>query len=219
VTKCFIYLRVSGKSQVRGDGFRRQFIACRKYAAENGLQIVRIFKERGVSGTKELDDRPALSALFAALEENGVKTILIEKLDRLGRDLMVSETIVADIKKSGYNLVSTCEPNLISDDPSRNFIRVIFSAIAQLEKELLVLKLRGARQRKKIREGKCEGRKSFGHHPEEQSTLTQILDWRAIGWTCTTIAETLNERGYKSRSGVAWRASVISKILRRNRCA
>ena len=129
--KCFVYLRVSGKAQVRGDGFRRQFIACREYAAAHGLQIVGIFKERGVSGTKELDDRPALSRLFAALEENGVKTLLIEKLDRLARDLMVSETIVKDIKTSGYTLLSTCEPDLCSNMSAEASYYVIFPWLAR----------------------------------------------------------------------------------------
>ena len=81
MTKCFVYLRVSGKSQIRGDGFLRQFRACRAYAKEHNLQIVRLFREKGISGTKELEDRPALTALFAALEDDGVKVVVIEKLD------------------------------------------------------------------------------------------------------------------------------------------
>ena len=90
--KCFVYLRVSGKSQITGDGFLRQFRECRSYAKANDLQIVKLFREKGVSGTKELEDRPALSALFAALEDDGVKVVVIEKLDRMARDLMIQET-------------------------------------------------------------------------------------------------------------------------------
>ena len=118
MTDVFAYLRVSGKSQIRGDGFRRQFIAIRQYCAAHQLRIVRIFKERGVSGTKELDDRPALSELFAALEEDGVKTVVVEKLDRLARDLMVQETIMADMQKHGYTLLSTAEPDLVAEIPA-----------------------------------------------------------------------------------------------------
>jgi len=151
MTEVFAYLRVSGKSQVRGDGFRRQFIAIRQYCAAHQLHIVRIFKERGVSGTKELDDRPALSELFAALEEDGIKSVVVEKLDRMARDLMVQETIMADMQKHGYTLLSTAEPDLCSRDPSRVLIRQIFGALAQWERAMIVMKLRGARQRKKAR--------------------------------------------------------------------
>jgi hypothetical protein len=34
-----------------------------------------------------------------ALHRNGVRTILIEKLDRVARDLMVQETVIADLHK------------------------------------------------------------------------------------------------------------------------
>ena len=37
---------------------------------------------------------------------NGVKLILIEKLDRLARDLMIQETIIGDLRKYGFELVS-----------------------------------------------------------------------------------------------------------------
>lgn len=56
----FAYLRVSGKGQVDGDGFPRQLIAIEKYSQGNGLKIRKVFREEGISGTKELENRPAL---------------------------------------------------------------------------------------------------------------------------------------------------------------
>ena len=44
-------------------------------------------------------------------------------------------------------------------------MRQIFGAIAEYEKTMIVIKLRGARQRKKARTGRCEGRKPYGHYP------------------------------------------------------
>jgi hypothetical protein len=38
--------------------------------------------------------------------------VIIEKLDRLARDLMVRETITADLRKYGFELVSVAEPDL-----------------------------------------------------------------------------------------------------------
>lgn len=212
----FAYLRVSGKSQVRGDGFHRQFIAIRKYCQANDLHIVGIFREKGVCGATELDDRPALSALFAALEENGVKTVVFEKLDRLARDLVVQETIVADMQKSGYVLLSTCEPDLCSREPSRVFMRQIFGAIAQYEKSMIVLKLRGARDRARARDGKCDGRKAFGEKPGEAETLQRILVLRDTGHNAAAIANFLNTAGILTRYGKPWHTGTIGNILRRN---
>lgn len=212
--KAFCYLRVSGKSQVDGDGFDRQALACEAYATANGLEIAEVFKEEGVSGTKELDDRPALSELFAALEENGIKTVIVEKLDRLARDLMVQETIIADMRKAGYTLLSTCEPDLCSTDPSRILVRQIFGAISQYEKSMIVLKLRGARQRMKAKMGRCEGKKPFGHYPNESATLEYILRMRTTHYQTDSIAQVLNNEGFKSRSGKPWSGQTIRKILK-----
>lgn len=89
----FAYLRVSGAGQVEGDGFERQLAAVCNYAQANGIKVARIFREEGVSGKKDLANRPALQELVTALHSNGVRLVLIEKLDRLARDLMVHNAI------------------------------------------------------------------------------------------------------------------------------
>ena len=62
----FAYLRVSGKGQVDGDGFPRQLAAIEAYAKANGLTLAKVFREQGISGTKELENRPALQALLGS---------------------------------------------------------------------------------------------------------------------------------------------------------
>jgi site-specific DNA recombinase len=87
MTKAFAYLRVSGKGQIKGDGFARQLQAIRGYAAAHEIKIAGVFREEGVSGTTESLDRPAWLAMMTEILANGVRTIIIEKLDRLARDL------------------------------------------------------------------------------------------------------------------------------------
>ena len=216
MTDVFAYLRVSGRSQVRGDGFHRQFIAIRQYCQAHQLRIVRIFTARGVSGTKELDDRPALSELFAALEEDGIKSVVVEKLDRMARDLMVQETIMADMQKHSYTLLSTAEPDLCSQDPSRVLIRQIFGALAQWERAMIVMKLRGARQRKKARGERGEGRHAYGEKPGEEVVLRRILALQSTGHSTRAIANFLNTAGDATRMGKPWQPGTVAKILARS---
>src|SRR5580765_8254053 len=159
MTKAFAYVRVSGKGQVDGDGFARQSKAIKEYAAAHDIRIVKTFREEGVSGTTELENRPAFSDMMAELLSNGTKLVLIEKLDRLARDLMIQETIIGEMRKQGFDLISVMEPDLLQNDPTRILMRQMFGAIAQYEKSMIVLKLRGARQRTRVKEGRCEGRK------------------------------------------------------------
>ena len=119
--------------------------------------------------------------MLQALAANGTKLVLIEKLDRLARDLMIQETIIADLRKQGFDFVSVSEPDLLQTDPTRVLMRQIFGAVAQYEKAMIVAKLRGARQRMKVKEGYCEGRKPFGHHEGEAAVLARMKLLRTSG--------------------------------------
>src|SRR5215472_7659853 len=96
--KVFAYLRVSGKGQVSGDGFTRQLEAIKQYAAKHDLRIAQVFQEKGVTGTREWDNRKAFVEMMALLLSDGVHTVLVESLGRLARDLMIQESIIADFK-------------------------------------------------------------------------------------------------------------------------
>jgi DNA invertase Pin-like site-specific DNA recombinase len=127
--KAFAYLRVSGKGQAMDgrDGFPRQLAKIKEYAGAHDIEIVRSFEERGVPGATELEHRPVLMDLLEALTADGVKLVLIEKLDRLARDIMVQESIIRSFQKDGFELVSVMEPDLLQNDYTRKIILAIHS--------------------------------------------------------------------------------------------
>jgi DNA invertase Pin-like site-specific DNA recombinase len=217
LTKAFAYLRVSGLSQVEGDGFDRQLAACHKYALAHNLAIVETFREEGVSGATDLDSRKALPALMVALESNGVRTVVIEKMDRLARDLMIQETIIADMQRRGFTLISAMEPDLCSTDPSRVLMRQIFGAIAQYDKAMIVLKLKAGLERKRALTGRAQGRLPYGARLGEAETLERMREMRETGFTQKAIAEALNSVGLVARYGLPWKTSTVGKILTRSR--
>jgi DNA invertase Pin-like site-specific DNA recombinase len=136
----------------------------------------------------------------------------------LARDLMIQETILADLQKRGHTLISAHEPDLCRDDPSRTLMRQIFGAIAGYDRAMIVLKLRGARQRIKSKIGRCEGVKPFGHdpkRPDEGLALAAILACTDCGMTCEGIAHQMNARRVRTRTGKPWRGTTIAKIVRR----
>jgi DNA invertase Pin-like site-specific DNA recombinase len=214
--KAFAYLRVSGKSQVDGDGFPRQLEAIMLYAKANDIRIVNVFHEKAICGATELENRPALLALMEALEANGTKLVLIEKLDRLARDLMIQESIIADIRKRGFDLISVMEPDLLQTDPSRKMMRQMFCAIYEYDKAMIVLKLRGARQRKKAATGRCEGRKPYGSRIGEADVLGKMRMMRLSGMSFGRIAAELNSEGIVTRTaGKRWHGFSVNQILAR----
>jgi DNA invertase Pin-like site-specific DNA recombinase len=150
---------------------------------------------------------------MTALHSNGVRVIIIERLDRLARDLMVQETIIADLRKNGFELVSVAEPDLMANDPTRILVRQMMGAVAQYEKSQIVLKLRGARLRKRAKEGRCEGRKPYGFYEGEAFAMDRIKALRAEGLGFDRVAAKLNEEGVPTRTGKPWHGIVINRIL------
>lgn len=99
-------------------------------------------------------------------------------------------------------------------------IRQVLGAFAQFEKSTLVAKLRCAREAKRQRDGRCEGRKPFGHWPGERADVDRIRqlrrrrDGRRMAYA--RIAETLNAEGVLTRYGRPWnQATVWSIVLHR----
>ena len=209
----FGYIRVSAKGPIKGDGFTRQERSISEYAQKHGFKIVKIYKERRVSGT--LRNRPALAELIVDLEQNGhgIKTVIVEKLGRIARDLIIQESVIADFREKDVGLISALEgADLLDNDPTRKLVRQVLGAIAEYKKALLVAKLRVARQRKKIKSGKCEGRKPYKEAAPETVALIRKLRRKPRGGkrkTYREIADHLNSEGVSTLNGQPWSLQTV----------
>jgi DNA invertase Pin-like site-specific DNA recombinase len=208
MTPALAYLRVSGKGQVNGNGFPRQREAIERYARAAGFELVGEYQDEGVSGTKDLDDREGLSDLLARIRSNGVRLVLVERAaDRLARDLMVGEVLLAEFRKLGVTVIAADSGTDLTagdNDPTRVLIRQVLGAVAQFEKSVIVAKLRAARVRKRKATGRCEGRKPFGTKPGDGERLSY-----------DAIAAKLNADGVSTRTGKAWLGPTVCGIVKR----
>jgi hypothetical protein len=69
-------------------------------------------------------------------------------------------------------------------------MRQIAGAFAELEKARLVAELRGARERKQAKTGKCEGRKSLAERSPELIEAARVLnDGRSLRQIATALAD------------------------------
>lgn len=218
------YLRVSGKGQVDGDGFDRQRDKIVAYAKSEGLGLQDEYQDGGVSGTNDLDNRPGLAALLDRVESNGVRVVLVERADRIARDLMVQEIILQQFRQLGVQVIECEGGNDLtvsgSDNPTANLIRQILGAVAEFDKNVIVLKLRAARERKRRQGEKCEGRKAYGEHANEKPIVQRILKLRrkprgGNRLSYAGIADRLNDDGIPTRSGGEWQPSTVQNVVKR----
>lgn len=215
------YLRVSGKGQSDGDGAERQRQAITRFARSARLSLIEEFTDIGVSGTKDLSDRPGLARLLDRLESNGVKTVVIERADRLARDLMVQEVILGQFSKIGARILTADGIDLTSDDdPTRRLIRQVLGAVSQFEKNVLVLKLRAARDRKRALGERVEGAKPYGDRPAEVAVIARMRQLRrkppkGRPMSMCMIAKQLNGEGHRNRAGREWSPQMVHHVLSR----
>lgn len=221
-TKALSYLRISSVGQTEGDGFDRQRDIIQRYARGQGIKIIQEFTD-SVSGNKETPDRPGLSALLQTIASNGVHLILVEKADRFARDLIVSEMLLAEIRKVGCHVIA-CDSgtDLTANDGNATtvLIRQVLGAVAQFEKSALVIKLRAARDRIRRREGRCEGRKRYGTLPGEAEALRRIKELyrkprQGNRRSLAQIAKILDAEKIHTRTGKSWNRGSVWAILKR----
>jgi DNA invertase Pin-like site-specific DNA recombinase len=92
----------------------------------------------------------------------------------------------------------------------------VLGAFSQYEKAMLVQKLKGARQRAKAKQGRCEGEKPFGTLPGESSVITRMQALRSEGMSYQKIAAALDGTGVRPRYGERWNPIVVKRNLRAN---
>lgn len=214
------YMRCSGESQIQGDTWERQGSVILKYAVANNVIIEREFRDEGVPGKMELEGRAGLSACLQYVRENKINMVLIEDSTRLARDMIVAEVVIREFQKIGVRVIAASGGIDLTEgddsNPTAKLIRQILAAVSEFERCCIVLKLRGARQRKKEATGKCEGRTAFGTKPGEDAILMRMkILYSGSGLSYDQVASVLNSEYLSTRMGKTWHGATIAKILKR----
>jgi DNA invertase Pin-like site-specific DNA recombinase len=214
------YMRTSSATNA-GDGKdseARHRNAIEGYAIGSGAVIVDWFYDAAVSGADPIEARPGFAALLARIAGNGVRTVIVETADRFARDLMVQEVGYAMLRSLGVTLIAADSPSSFLDDsPTSNLVRQILGAVSEFDKAMVVAKLKGARDRIRRAQGKCEGRKAYAQREggQELVALARQLRGNIDGpsQSLRKIAADLAERGCVTPSGRPYSASAIASML------
>lgn len=226
MSKNIAYLRVSTDKQVDGSGFDRQSQACQAQAARDGAELSATWFEPGASGCLEIDQRVAFARLLKHHETEPIGAIYVECIDRLARDVLVCESSLRLLKERGIRCIcSTTGMELTADesaDPTRKLLRQLLAVVAEFNKNWQVYRMREGRKAKRLKTGRCEGTKPYGHYAHErlgQARLRELYDQRQLPggrryWTWLRIASTLNAEGFTNRAGKPFGPGSVHKMCR-----
>jgi DNA invertase Pin-like site-specific DNA recombinase len=161
------------------DSEARQRKAIEGYAKAARLVIVDWFYDAAVSAADPIEARPGFAALLARIAGNGVRMIVVETANRFARDLMVQEVGFAMQRDLGVTLIAADSPSSFLDDgPTSKLIRQILGAVSEFDKAMIVAKLKGARDRTRRAQGKCEGRKAYAEREGGQELVAMARQLR-----------------------------------------
>ena len=89
--KCILYTRVSSQEQAEGYSIDAQLNLLRDYAMKKDLTIVKEFQDK--ESAKRGSARKGFYSMLDFIQDNGVKTVLCEKVDRFSRNFKDAQVI------------------------------------------------------------------------------------------------------------------------------
>ncbi len=131
-----------------------QFHDLRQFASQRGLQIVREYTDHGFSGTKAR--RPALDELMEDARRHRFDVLMVWSIDRLARSTKHLLQTLDELNGRGIQFLSQREA-IDTEGPLGRAIIVIVSAMAELERCIMIERVRAGMRRAKI-EGRRIGR-------------------------------------------------------------
>jgi DNA invertase Pin-like site-specific DNA recombinase len=170
-----LYLRVSTIDQHP----ETQGIELRQFAKQRGYEIVEEYLDHGISGTKVR--RPALDRLLKDGHRRRFDVVLVWSCDRLARSTKHFLQVLDELNELGIQFLSQREA-IDTEGPLGRAIVVIISAIAELERSLIVERVRAG-----MRRAKLEGRR-IGRTPLNVDHAALVRD-RLLGMSLTAVAK------------------------------
>jgi DNA invertase Pin-like site-specific DNA recombinase len=173
------YMRVSKADGSQTTDLQRDALIAADVAPEH------IYEDKA-SG--KLDARPGLDASLKALREGD--TLVVWKLDRLGRDLRHLINTVHDLagRGVGFKVLSGQGASIDTTTPAGKLVFGIFAALAEFERELI-----SERTKAGLASARARGR--TGGAPYKMTAAKLRLAMAAMGQPETKVGDLCNELG------------------------
>lgn len=113
-----------------------------KTIADAGIPSDYIFVDRGISGTIPAEKRPGFRRAMQCIEDHKatVKFLYVYEISRIGRNTLDTINTIAGLEKGGvmvYSLSPSEQFMQVSDPSIRQFLLMVFSWVAQRERDHL----------------------------------------------------------------------------------
>jgi DNA invertase Pin-like site-specific DNA recombinase len=157
-----LYLRVSTIDQTTANQERE----LRQVAERAGWEIVKVYKDHGISGSKGRDKRPAFDALHKAATRREIDIVMAWSVDRLGRSLQDLVAFLSEIHAAGVDLFLH-QQGLDTTRPAGKALFQMMGVFSEFERSMIQERVRAGLRRAKD-DGKKLGRPRIARQLEER---------------------------------------------------
>ena len=182
--KVAIYARVS----TGGQSVNAQLGELRAVAERRGWTVVKEYTDKGISGAKGRDQRPALDAMLKAATWREFDMVAAWSLDRLGRSLQHLVGFLPELQAAGVDLYLH-QQALDTSTPSGRAMFGMLGVFAQFEREIIRERVNAG-----IKNARAKGTKSgnpFGRPKVAGAVERKVLALRTEGHGINKIAAEL----------------------------
>src|SRR5262249_5845715 len=166
--RAVLYLRVSTLDQTTANQERE----LRAVADRMGCEIVKVYKDHGISGAKSRNGRPAFDAMCKAAARREFDVVMAWSVDRLGRSLQDLAAFLTELHACGRDLYLH-QQGIDTTTPAGKAMYQMMGVFAEFQRSILQERIRDGIARAR-QEGKHLGRPSIA--PELEKRIRDALD-------------------------------------------
>src|SRR5262249_8347700 len=137
----------------------------REVAARMGCNIVKVYKDHGISGAKGRDKRPAFDALSKAAARREFDMVMAWSVDRLGRSLQDLVAFLSELHALSIDLFLH-QQGLDTTTPAGKAMFGMMGVFAEFERAMIQERVRAGLARAKA-DGKTLGRPPIAQETEK----------------------------------------------------
>jgi len=176
-----IYCRTSTTDHQTTENQRLQLQAI---AHKSDWEIVAIYDDSGISGTKGRSDRPAFDALLKGIARRDFQMVLAWSVDRLGRSLPDLIGFLGELQSAKVDIYLH-QQGLDTSTSSGRMMFQMLSIFAEFERSMIVSRVKAGLDRTRAKGTKL-GRPQLADH-RHQATIRLLTSGKGIRETARLI--------------------------------
>lgn len=213
-----IYARFSSDSQ-RDESIEIQVEHCSDLIEREGWIRGEVYADYALTGRN--DERPSFKRCLADGIEGRYDVLVVYKLDRLARNVSLSQSFKSALFSAGRRIVSYREGEIL-DTPDGFLTSTMMETFAEYYSRNLSVMINDGIQ-ENARNCKASGNRMFGYDVDatdhfvvnhfEARWVRRVFEDYVAGASMRELADLLNSNGVKTKRGGKWTTAAIGKML------